>query len=288
MISIKRAALAAVLTALLASSAQAASTQTIEYSANAEPTIYCAAAFICEIRLQSGERITRAWNPQAQGWSPDGGIVNGRPVITLKPETAGLVANFVVLTTKREYDMWLRSYNLNDYTKKNRAPPPFYTQFLFDNEARLRARHQARIVASLPKPSPTSPPLTIAQLMDAACAKMPTDEQYGIDPEPHDVHPYGLPARGGRGVCHTLDTTYIQMPLGGPNPTDVPSLVEDTADGSHIVNYTYDPTSRIYRVDDVATEYALVVNEGKRQARVRIQRQIGGSTAACPIPKGKR
>ena len=79
------------------------------------------------------------------------------------------------------------------------------------------------------------------------------------------------------------------MALGGPNPTNVPSLVEDDPGGTRVVNYTYEPQSRIFRIDDVATEYALVVSNGRSQSRMRIQRQIGGSAAACAVPqKGKR
>jgi hypothetical protein len=73
----KTAALAALLAATLATSAHADTlTRTIQYHANSQPTIYCAAAMLCEIRFADGEKITRAWNPQAQIWSPDGAEVN--------------------------------------------------------------------------------------------------------------------------------------------------------------------------------------------------------------------
>jgi hypothetical protein len=278
----RTAVLAVVLVASIATSAGAESvTRTIEYHPDASPTIYCAAGLECEIRLASGERITRAENPQAQLWSPDAGVTNGRVVLMLKPEAPGFRANYIVLTDKREYRMWLVSY---DGTKHMR---PLYTQFAYDDEARLKARQRARELALAPRPPP---PLTVAQQMDAACAKMPADEQYGtdldpiVDKHPMNLRPIGLPSRGGRSVCHTLDSTFIQMPLGGPNPTDVPSLVEEAPDGVRVVNYTYEPTSRIFRVDDVATDYALV--SGK--VRLRIQRQIGGNAAACATPKGKR
>jgi len=277
-----RAALSIGLVALLTASARAESvTRTIEYHPDASPTIYCAAGLECEIRLASGERITRAENPQAQLWSPDAGVTNGRVVLMLKPEAPGFRANYIVLTDKREYRMWLVSY---DGTKHLR---PLYTQFAYNDETRHKARQHARDVAMAPK---APPPPTVAQQMDASCAKMPADEQYGtdvdpiVDKHPANLRPIGLPSRGGRAVCHTLDSTYIQMPLGGPNPTDVPSLVEEAPDGVRVVNYTYEPTSRIFRVDDVATDYALV--SGK--VRLRIQRQIGGSAAACAVPKGKR
>lgn len=267
----KRAALAAGLTAAVASSASAdPEMQTIEFNPNAHPTIECAATFMCEIRLERGEHVTRAWHPQVQIWGVDAGTVNGRPVISFKPETPGLYANFIVLTDKREYELWMRSYDIDVYHKRHTDPPPFYTQFVFDREEKEKARHQAAVIAALPKPSPTPRPLTVAEQMDRACASMPVGEQYGIDREPRVFHPEGIASRNGRGVCHSLTATYIQMPLGGPEPTVVPSLVEDAPDGVRIINAPYDPQSRIFKADDVAEEYALVVN-GKR---LRIQRQV--------------
>jgi hypothetical protein len=260
MIFTKRGALAFTLAAAIAAGAQAAPlTRTIEYDSNAQPTIYCAAAMLCEIRLAFGERVTRAWNGQAQLWSPDGGVVNGRPIITLKPEAPGFKTNFVILTTQREYRIMLVSY---DGTKQT---APLYTQFVYNAEARHR-------IAIAPKPAPTARPLTIAEQMDRACAKMPADELYGIDAQPANLHPEGLASRNRRSVCHTLTATYIQMPLGGPEPTNIPTVVEDAPDGVRIVNAPYDPTSRIFHVDDVAAEYSLI--SGK--ARLRIERQIAG------------
>lgn len=266
---VRRAALAAGIALAVSSGAFADSeTQTMEFNRNAHPTIECAATFMCEIRLERGEHVTRAWHPQVQIWGVDAGVVNDRPVISFKPETPGLYANFIVLTDKREYELWMRSYNIDDYHKRHQDPPPFYTQFVYDQEETAKARHRAAIVAAMPKPTPR--PLTVAEQMDKACALMPAGEQYGIDREPRAFHPEGLASRNGRPVCHSLSATYIQMPLGGPDPTVVPSLVENAPDGVRVINAPYDPQSRIFKADAVADEYALVVS-GKR---LRIQRQV--------------
>lgn len=272
----KSATIVVAVASLLAGTSDADTlTRTIEYHPDAQPTIMCAAGSLCEIRLAFGERIRRIWSAQAPLWAPDASDVNGRPVIALKPEFAGFHTSVSIITDHREYRLQLVSY---DGTKQSY---PSDVNFAYNDEA----RHQARVLAMQPKPVPTQTPLTVAQQMDAACGKMPADEQYGIDPQPAFLHPQGTPARNGRSVCHTLDATYIQMPLGGPEPTDIPTVVEDAPDGVRIVNVAYDPTSRIFHVDDVATEYALV--SGK--TRVRIQRQIGNSAAACAIPqKSKR
>jgi hypothetical protein len=257
---------------------RAGETRTIQYNADVSPTIYCASGLECEIRLALGERIVRVENPQAQLWGPDAGVVNDRVDLLLKPETPGLRANYIVITTKREYRMWLVSY---DSTKEPLRP--LYTQFATDDEDRLKARKRARQVAAAPKLVPTPAPLTVAQQMDAACRAMPADEQYVAIREKHHhgdadlaMVPEALTSRGGRGVCRTDQHTFFQEPLQGAQPASVPSLVEiDSAGRTNLVVAPYDPVSRIFRTDDVAGEYAFVLDG----VRLRIQRQIGGKAA---------
>ena len=90
-----------------------------------------------------------------QIWGVDAGTVNGRPVISFKPETPGLYANLVVFTNWREYELWMRSYDIDVYHKRHTDAPPFYTQFVFDREEKEKARARPRSIAALPKPSPT-------------------------------------------------------------------------------------------------------------------------------------
>jgi len=260
---------------LAAPAVHAGETRTIQYNADASPTIYCASGLECEIRLALGERIVRAENPQAQLWGPDAAVVNDRVDLLLKPETPGLRANYIVITTKREYRMWLVSY---DPTKEPLRP--LYTQFATDADERLKARHRARVIAAAPKPVPTPAPLTVAQQMDAACRAMPANEQYVVVREKHrkgdadvTMAPEALASRGGRGVCSNDQHTFFQEPLSGAEPPHVPSLVEiDSAGRTNLVVAPYDPASRIFRSDDVASEYAFVLDG----VRLTIQRQIDG------------
>jgi Conjugal transfer protein len=265
---IKRAFAVTVIVASVASAARAdQSTRVIQYHAFEQPTIYCAAGMLCEITLAPGEHITNIWNAQAQLWGSDGSVgkAGATPVITLKPETTGLSANFIVTTDHgRDYHIMLQSYNGQ---KESRA---LYTRFAYDDEARIRNRHSVRVLAVAP----------ISMQMDAACATMPTNELYAIDRKPAGWYPQGTRARMQRSVCHTADATFIQMPLTTTEPTDLPTLVEDVADGPRIVNYTYDAPSRIFRVDGVGAEYALVSGSGKHEKRLRIKRQIGGKAIA--------
>jgi hypothetical protein len=283
--SCTKAALVALALAACAPADASVETRSIQYRGpNVAPTVNCAVGIVCEIDLGNDETITRVWNGQAQGWGMDTGALRGRKIITLKPEMSGWRTNLIIITTQREYRIWLVSY---DGAKQSF---PFDTQFLYDVDDRQRAQARAEQAQARahPRPAPPPPAPTVAQQMDAACAKMPADEQYGIDPQSATLHPEGLATRGGRSVCHTLDGTYIQMPLGGPEPTDIPVVLEDSADGPRTVNAPYDPTSRIFHIDDVATEYTLALGSGKHAVRMRIQRQIGGSAAACSVPqKGK-
>lgn len=275
---IKRAAAVAAMAASFNSAARADdSTRVIQYHAFSQPTIYCAEGLLCEITLGKDEKITNAWS-SAPLWSPSAGSSGTTPVFTVKPEADNLRTNLILTTDRgRDYHLMLVSYDPKKQTQ------PLYTRFAYDDEtwARIKAerrRHPVAEATSAPVPS-------ISAQMDAACAKMPADEQYGTDEKPIALRPQGTPARAGRSVCHTLDATYVQMPLGGTEPNDLPVLVEDAADGVKIVNYTYDAPSRIFRVDDVATEYALVVGSGKSATHLRIQRQIRGTSTACPVKK---
>jgi hypothetical protein len=282
---IKRAFAVTVVTASVASAAGAdQSTRVIQYHAFEQPTIYCAAGMLCEITLAPGERITNIWNAQAQLWGSDGSVgkAGATPVITLKPETAGLSANFIVTTDRgRDYHILLQSYNGQKETR------PLYTRFAYDDEARIRDRQSARVLVLAPKPRPKPTLMPVSMQMDAACATMPVDEFYGIDRKPAEWYPQGTRARQQRSVCHTADATFIQMPVTTTAPTDLPTLVEDVADGPRVVNYTYDAPSRIFRVDGVGAEYALVSGSGKHERRLRIQRRIG-STVTARQGSGKR
>lgn len=275
---IKHAFAATVIAASVTATAVAdQSTRIIQYHAFEQPTIYCAVGMMCEITLAPDERILNIWNSQAQLWGADGSVgkVGSTPVLALKPETAGLSANVIVTTDRgRDYHLMLQSYNGQ---KESR---PLYTRFAYDDEARMRDRQTARVLAAAPKPQPKPTLMSVSVQMDAACATMPADEFYGIDRKPAEWYPQGTRARNQRAVCHTADATFIQMPVTTTAPTDIPTLVEDVADGPHIVNYTYDPPSRIFRIDGVGAEYALVSGSGKHARRLRIQRRIGRTTIA--------
>ena len=142
----KRAFAVAILAGSLASSARAdQSTRVIQYHPFEQPTIFCAAGMLCEITLAPGEHITNVWNAQAQLWGSAGSIGNSgaTPVITLKPETVGLSANFIVTTDRgRDYHILLQSYN------GQRESWPLYTRFAYDDEACLRDRQRARITVA--------------------------------------------------------------------------------------------------------------------------------------------
>lgn len=285
--SIRGATLAVAVAVSTATSALAdTSMRSVEYHAFAQTTIFCATGLLCEIRLAKGEKITNAWS-SAPLWAPSNGTAGDTPVFVVKPEKGSLRTNLILTTDAgRDYHLMLVSYDYNPDDPQSRLLP-LYTRFVYDDERRNAALRQRIAAFRNPNAAPVS--RTVPQQMDDACAKMPPDEEYRTDAVPADLRPEGLLTRGWRAVCHTADATYIQMPLGGPNPTDVPTLVEDLADGSkRIINYTYDPTSRVFKVDDVATEYTLTTGQGKREAHLRIQRHVGQIATAAAPAKGKR
>ena len=289
---IKRTLLAVACVAMAHSAAIAdQSMRIIQYHQDEQPTISCATGLLCEIRLAKGEKITNPWIA-APLWAGAAGMAGDTPIFMVKPETGGLVTNLVLATDSgRDYHIMLVSY---DYNPKdpNSHLQPLYTSFAYDDEqwARMKSDRErirrARGVAQWAKPRLT----TVAQQMDAACAVMPSNEQYGTDVYPKQFRPEGLPMRGGRPVCHNQYATYIQMPLGGANPTDIPALVENANGTRRIVNYTYDATSRIFKVDDVASEYILTTGQGKHEMALRVQLQVHNApdnATACKHKKSR-
>jgi len=251
-------------------------TRVIQYHEGDQPTIYCPTGFVCEIRLAKGERITNPWMGQPL-WSASYGMAGDTPIFTVKPEWGHLVTNLVLGTDAgRDYHIMLVAYDYDPNNPNSHLRAPLYTNYAYDDEEwlrikreRERRRHEHRVIR-WQRPQPP----TVAQQMDAACAGMPANEEYGTDTTPSELRPEGLPRHGGRPVCHNQYATYIQMPIGGPNPTDVPALIETVNGTKRIVNYSYDAASRIFKVDDVASEYALTTGTGKHEVNLRIQWQV--------------
>ncbi len=262
----------------------------IQYHPDDQPTISCATGLLCEIRLAKGERITNPWIA-APLWAGAAGMAGDTPIFMVKPETGGLVTNLVLATDSgRDYHIMLVSYDYNP-RDPNSHLQPLYTSFAYDDEqwARMKSDRE-RMRRERRRAQRAKPRLpTVAQQMDAACAAMPSNEQYGTDVNPRQFRPEGLATRGGRPACHNQYATYIQMPLGGPNPTDIPALVENANGTRRIVNYTYDAASRIFKVDDVASEYLLTTGQGKHTMALRVQWQVQNhdDASACKRKKSR-
>jgi hypothetical protein len=94
---------------------------------------------------------------------------------------------------------------------------------------------------------------------------MPRGEQYGSDEQPAEWRP-AL-------VCHSATRTFIQLAASDTVPTDVPIPREVTPKGDANLVWTYDSATRIYGVDLVPNEIVLTLGSGKREMRMRLQRQ---------------
>ncbi|GAC1501973.1 MAG: hypothetical protein NVS1B2_27270 [Vulcanimicrobiaceae bacterium] len=227
--------------------------RTVQYRTDEQVSVSCAAALLCEIRLQPGEKVRAGFGALSDLWESHltfSGAAN-EPHLVLKPRDPGLRENVIVTTNRRTYRLFLRS---------TASATPTYLTFRFDDEERALARHaqrmQAREVAVHPTPRP------IVTLEDA-CAAMP-QAGWRMDPNPAMFHP--------RQICQTPDHTFIALPLTATAPSDLPVPLAASPDGDHPVNYRYDAATRVFAIDGAQNEYALVATAGRNTVRLRVQR----------------
>ncbi|MGH7755042.1 MAG: TrbG/VirB9 family P-type conjugative transfer protein [Vulcanimicrobiaceae bacterium] len=232
----------------------------IQYEPRSQPIIYCPAGLLCEITFEPGERVRDGLNAQVPLWDPHliyEGTTPQTPHLVVKPDAPDLTTNVVITTDRRTYHLMLMS------THRRRA---VYVEYRYDDERRARARELARYERAHPQPTPPPTPMPVTAQIDLACASMPASDAYDTDSQPANLRPLR--------TCHSIDHTYIQLGPTGTVPTDVPILVEPSPDGDRVVNYTYDAPSRVFRVDGVGYEYALILGSGKGAPRLRIRRVI--------------
>jgi len=241
-------------------SAGNATWRTVEYHAREQVTVDCAAALLCEIELQPGERVRDGLGSLVQLWDNHliyEGANPGTPHLVVKPESAGLHENVLVTTSRRVYRLFLNSTT---------ATVPTYMRFSYDDEQRVRDRHVARMRAFkrareiAARPAPTAAPITT---IDQACASM-RQPGWRTDEKPAEYRP--------RQVCESRDHTFIALPASATEPTDLPVPIASTPDGDRPVNYRYDAASRVFTLDGTAPEYVLLATAGRRSVRMRVQR----------------
>ena len=86
--------------------------RTVQYHAHQEVTIDCAAALLCEIELQPGERVRDVLGSEVPLWEHNlvySGDRISTPHLSVKPDSAALYENVLLTTTRRTYRLYLNS-----------------------------------------------------------------------------------------------------------------------------------------------------------------------------------
>lgn len=234
---------------------------TVQYHPNEQVSIACGVGLLCEIDLQQGERVRDGMASLAAMWdnhvifSGDG--PSSTQHIIVKPATVGLHENVILTTSRRVYRLLLSSTSTTH---------PTYMAFRFDEDDAARRRHLARMhandvartAAAAPIPTPT-PIVTIEQ----GCASM-KQAAWRLEPTPEEFHP--------RQVCQSSDHTFVALPSGGTQSSDLPVPLAVSSDGDRPVNYRFDAAARVFVLDGTSAEYVLVARQGRHAIRMRLQR----------------
>ena len=115
-------ALVAATASALAVSVQGAGTMIATFGPNL-PAVVCAPYFVCDIRLQSGERIVHVALGDTARWLTDVTSTT-EPHVMLKPTEDGLLTNLVVLTDRRTYNLVMVSSVVNSVREISFVYPP--------------------------------------------------------------------------------------------------------------------------------------------------------------------
>lgn len=240
--------------------AQSATWRVVEFHADQQVSVDCGVGLLCEIRLQPGERVRGGLGSLVELWDNHlvyDGTSPETPHLVVKPESTGLHENVLITTSRRVYHLFLNSTN---------STSPTYLRFVYGDQERAEAHHAARLreIAArrerAARPVPTARPITT---IEQACASI-RQPKWTADSSPAEFRP--------RAICESTDHTFVALPLGKTEPTDLPVPFAETADGERPVNYRYDAASRVFTIDGTAPSYVLLATAGKHSVRMRIAR----------------
>jgi type IV secretion system protein VirB9 len=214
------------------------------------PVLICKPQFVCDIALDSGESVLNMAIGDAGHWviaSGKSGSGNQTPHVFVKPTQVNVDTNLVITTTKRVYDVALRS--------AADATHPQISFFYADDSAAAKAAaadHERAAIASILAGT-------------AAVGADKADANYKLTGEPSL-----MPAK----VYNDGIRTFVEWKT---MPLELPSVVAIAKDGSATpVNFRVVGTK--YVIDEIGPSYDLVlaaVNErhGRAEERVAIRHQ---------------
>jgi type IV secretion system protein VirB9 len=218
-----------------------------DYGRRPAPVLVCRPQFVCDIALDNGENVLNMAIGDAGRWIIAGGKSGpggATPHVFVKPTQPDLVTNLLITTTKRIYDVTLRS--------SNDAPHSRITFFYADDDAALKAAaadHERLAIESVLAGTPVSS-------ADRADAKYQTTGDSALLPEK---------------VFNDGVRTYIAWKI---LPADLPAVVRPAKDGvSAPVNFRV--VGSMYIIDGTDSGYDLVVGSlnDRHGRRVSIRHQ---------------
>jgi len=221
-----------------------------DYGRRPQPLLVCKPQFVCDIALDSNESVLNMAIGDAAHWVIAGGHSGpggATPHVFVKPEQANLETNLVITTTKRVYNVALKS--------ASDAPHPMIMFAYADDEAALRAaaaEHERQAIDAIL----AGTPLVAADKADAKY-KMTGDTSI-------------LPER----VFNDGVRTYISWKT---LPAELPSVWSAPA-GATAQPVNFRVVGTTYVVDAVNPSYDLVIaadtdRHGRGERRVLIRHQ---------------
>lgn len=209
------------------------------------PTIRVGAGDSCDIELQAGETIRRAFLSDTVRWKLADGVsgANNIPHLVVKPTQAGISTTLTVFTDRRSYHIRLSSSSNIEAE---------YVGFTYSADRAAAAKDaddRAKAVAAA------------AAASDATYTCKALDAQYVAG---------GANEFRNAQVCNDGKHTYINAPdWSGDLP--MPYSLDNGAD--EIANYSFDPKHRQFIIDGVPKKLALIRGTDHGQLRTTFERK---------------
>lgn len=207
------------------------------------PVVYIQAGDLCDIELQSGERINQAIISDSLRWKMTDGVSGAStPHVFVKATEGRLHALLTITTTRRTYHVRLVSTRRTGQEFVGFYYPPT-----------VHAMREHRNVALAPKPARTPEP--------AWTCMAPLSSKYRID---------GSTLFRPTSVCNDGAHTYVNM--GGITGNLPVLVIVGEGNQDQIGNVTFDAAHAEYIIDGVPDRLALLRDSNKGQVRVNIAR----------------
>ena len=209
------------------------------------PTIHVGAGDSCDIELQAGETIRRAFLSDTVRWKLADCVsgANNVPHLVVKPTQAGISTTLTVFTDRRSYHIRLAS---------SPSTEAEYVGFTYPSDRIAAARDaedRARAAAAA------------AAAIDATYNCKNLDAKYVAG---------GANEFRNAQVCNDGKHTYINAPdWAGDLP--MPYSLDNGTD--EIANYSFDPKHRQFIIDGVPTKLALIRGSDHGQLRTTFERK---------------